>query len=105
MKKNIIDHLPLLKCFFKKEIDFNFESYLIDKYKFISYKKIGVLRGLDNNAEIFINYKSNCVYLFLRGFLILKINFIPKTKLVTDLIIYNSLESIKKNVNSVTPKK
>jgi hypothetical protein len=96
MKKNILYRLPILKCFFKQKIEFNFESYLINKYKFISYKKIGVLRDLDNNAEIFINYKSNCVYLFLRGFLILKLNFIPKTKLVTDLIIYNSLESIKK---------
>jgi hypothetical protein len=92
---------------FKRSSDkeeFNIRDYLIKRYGFFETESYGVLRKTETRIEITLDFENNYLYLRSGVKIFVKINFIPKTRLVTDLIIFNALKNIQNEERATSVK-
>lgn len=86
---------------FKRTSDFNFEKYILGLgFKFVSEKndfKLYVNNYDGIKINLIINLKDEKILISQKGEVLTRINFIPNGSLFVDMLINQTVNSIKKN--------
>ncbi len=87
---------------FKKREEFNIESHLLTEgYRYLKATESDILmRDYEGDFIISLNYGNNCLCLSYKEILLMKVNFIPNSALLLDMMLYNSINNFRKQVKN-----